>query len=154
MAELFNSTNKLPDNPYPERSHLLTEGIIDLTAASYTASGSGYASTDYVDITQFVKFGSREKGFGPAVLESKVWLTQKGGSISMINDVASPLPITLFSGSTLLRQTYFEIQNIYDIDLDLSTSEIQIYDYRSALPTRTQSFSYKIYATIYQFTDT
>lgn len=156
----YQSTNKLAENPYPERSHLLLEGILDIEPSEYQAlagSSGFYIASKGVDLSNLIKLGNRIKGFTPKELEARVWhdtFTNSGGDL---NDTFRPLPFVLFSGYNPLavqHHAHFFMNNVYVTSEDLSATYLQIIDVVNAVPGRTQSFSYKIYNTIYEFTDT
>ena len=157
MADLYRSTNRLQENPYPERSHLLSEGIIDIVPGDYYVFQGGYISIASFNISDFVKLGNRQKGFTPETLEIKIWKTTKITPGGQINDYFNPLPFTKFenlSTGQVKEYALVQVTNQYIIGDDLSISLLDITHYMSTLPGRTQSFSYKIYNTIYPFTDT
>lgn len=158
--DVYQSTNKLPDNPYPERSHLLIEGVIDIAPSSYIAypgnSGFYVASEDF-DLTRLIQLGNRNKGFPPVSLEAKVWLDSLVSGGGQIDDHYKPLPILVMGGYTSLsitQHTVFELHSVYIIADDVSSMYLNIQDVRNAVPGRTQSFSYKVYNTTYEYTDT
>lgn len=156
----YQSTNKLAENPYPERSHLLLEGILDIAPSQYGALGGSsgfYIASQGVDLTKLIKLGNRIKGFSPKELEAKVWhntFTSSGGDL---NDRFRSLPFMIFSGYNPLALTdhaHFYMNNVYVTSEDESATYLQIIHVANAIPGRVQSFSYKIYNTIYEFTDT
>lgn len=157
MADIYKSTNKLAENPYPERSHLLLEGILDISTDSYSSYQGGYYASSSVNITNYIKLGNRNKGFDPQTLEAKVWKTTCITPSGQVDDYYYPLPLTKFydlSTGQVDEWAIGYIHNIYITADDATTSYMTIEHYLKDAPGRIQSFSYKIYNTIYNFTDT
>lgn len=157
MADIYKSTNKLADNPYPERSHLLLEGIIDIPTSDYSSYSGGYLATSSLNISNYIKLGNRKKSFDPQTLEAKCWKTTCITPSGQVDDYYYALPLTKFydlSTGQVDEWAICYVHNIYITADDVSTSYMTIEHYVKTAPGRTQSFSYKIYNTIYNFTDT
>lgn len=153
----YESTNALPGNPYPERSGVLAEGIIDIPTSEYSLVGGMYQAIATLDLSPYVKLGNRFKGFPPQCFETKVWKTAKVTPGGSINDYHEPLPFTQFATFDPVdfqEHARFVLQNVYITADDVSALYLQIYHALSSSPARVQSFSYKLYNTIFEFTDT
>jgi hypothetical protein len=156
MSDLYQSTNKLADNPYPERSHLLLEGIVDVTPAEYVAFGGGSwkRGQAIVDITPVIKVGDRNRGYPPETLEAKAWLNISEIITGFVYDVLRPVGFVRYDSSGVLQEwsrLFIQVQS--DKDAPDFTSTLYIENYVLTAPINTASFSYKVYNTLYQFTD-
>jgi len=162
MSDLYQSTNKLADNPYPERSHLLLEGVEDFIGTDFSASGGNYVAQKHVTLTDLVRLGDRIKGFPPTTLEAKVWCNQTYQTGGDIFDFMHPLPYTgnIYS-SILMPSVYtgsvtYEVVNTYIVGDGVWSSYVYIVVTIPFNPTALAfklGVSYKIYNTIYQFTN-
>lgn len=157
MSDQYQSTNKLSENTYPERSHLLLEGIIDIAPSEYTLIGGMYTKVKGVDFTRLIKLGARNKGFGPQSLDIQVRKTKLISGGGQIDDYYYTLPFTeysSFSPVTITERAIAYQHNVYITADQIYAAFIEITHQLSVLPGRTQSFSYKIYSTLYEYTDT
>lgn len=163
MSDIFQSTDKLPENPYPERSHLLLEGIVDFVAADFSSAGSGnYVALKAIKLSDFIKLGDRKKGFDPESLDVKVWMCQTTTTGGDINDYIRPLPYngdiftSVASPSTQTGKITFEINNQYVSSGGGSWASylyiICLANYNPSSSFR-MSAAYKVYNTIYRFTN-
>lgn len=157
MSDIYQTTDKRLQDTNPETPRLLLEGIVDIKVSDYYAYSGGYISIASLNISELNDLGNRLKGFPPKTLELKVWKNNIISSGGDIFDYYYPLPYLDFvdmSTGEVKESATAGILNQYIIGDDLSVSLMDITHYSKTLPGRTQSFSYKIYSTIYPFTDT
>jgi len=163
MSDLYQSTNKLSENTYPERSHLLLEGVDDFIGTDFVSDGGGnYVAAKAVDLTSLVRLGDRIKGFPPTTLEAKVWLNQTYSAGGDIHDYMRPTPYTgniyssIISPSVYTGSVTHLVDNVYIVGDGLWTSYLEIVVTIPFNPTALSfklGVSYKVYNTIYQFTN-
>ena len=157
MAIVNQTTDNRSESTNPETPRLLAEGIIDIPIADYYSYSGGYITIYSLNISELNDLGNRVKGYTPQSLDVKVWKTSVSSPGGQINDIFYPLNFTIFddySTGAVLEQANIDITNQYIIGDGLHVSLFDITHWMSTLPGRTQSFSYKIYSTIYEFTDT
>lgn len=157
MADIYQKTDNRSEDTNPETPRLLAEGIIDIPIADYYSHQGGYITVYSLNISELNDLGNRLKGYEPQSLEIKVWKTTVQSPGGQINDIFYPLNFQIYSDystSALSEHAYITITNQYIIGDGLHVSLFGITHWMSTLPSRPQSFSYKIYSTIYEFTDT
>lgn len=157
MPVVNQSTDKRSEDTRPESPRLLLEGIIDIDPSEYYSHDGGYITIYSLNITELNDLGNRVKGYTPQSLEIKAWKTSVVSPGGQINDYFYPLNFTLFddySTGAVSEHAHLGITNQYIIGDGLHVSLFNITHWVDTLPGRVQSFSYKIYSTIYEFTDT
>lgn len=157
MTDSYQTTDKLSQDTNPQTPRLLQEGVIDIPVADFSAVTGGYSGGGGVEITQLNDLGNRLKGFDPMTLKIDVYHTEKITPGGQVDDYFRQVPYVVFnnlSTGEVLKQASYEIHNIYVSADSISASYLTVTYFQSTLPGRIQSFSYKIYSTIYEFTDT
>jgi hypothetical protein len=157
MADEYQSTDRRPENTNPETARLLLEGILTIPVADFSAVTGGYSGTGEIEITQLNDLGNRLKGSDPQTLKVEIYHTEKLTPGGQIDDYFRPVPYVVFnnlSTGEVLKQARYEIHNVYVIADSLYASYLSMTYFQSTLPGREQSFSYKIYSTIFGFDDT
>ena len=157
MADIYQKTDNRSEDTNPETPRLLAEGIIDIPIADYYSYSGGYITIYSLNISELNDLGNRVKGYTPQSLDIRAWKTSVSSPGGQINDTFYPLNFTRyssFSTPTISEYALIDITNQYIIGHGLHVSLFDITHWNSTLPGRPQSFSYKIYSTIFEFTDT